>query len=87
MIFWCSTFILGVIRDQLFMIIGVAGVFLMFAVLALLGLLYLGAFMVETQGKSRKQLFREYRKAGFPLTLKWRKFLTKRGTAPIANES
>jgi len=63
------------------MAIGVTGVFLIFAVLTLLGLAYLAAFMVETQGKPRSQLFREYRKEGFPLSLKWRKFLTKRGTA------
>ena len=58
MIFWCSVFILGVIHDKLFLAIGVTGVFFIFAALTLLGLIYLRAFMVETQGKTRTQLFR-----------------------------
>lgn len=53
MILWCSIFIIGVIRHQLLMIIGVTGLFLFFAGLTFLGLIYLAAFMVETQGKSK----------------------------------
>lgn len=80
-IFWIFIFSFGIINDVLLIVYGAAFMFFLFAALTLVGIVYLAASLVETQGKSRQQVYQEFREMCFPLPMKWRKFLTNRGTA------
>jgi hypothetical protein len=79
--FWILIFISGLINTPLLLIYGPSTIFFFLGFISFLGLLYVGFYLVETQGKSRQQVYKEFRGMCFPLPLKWRKFLTKRNTA------
>ena len=85
--FWIFIFGFGLLNKVLLIGYGPAHVFFFLGGVSFLGLLYIGFYLVETQGKSRVQVYQEFRKQCFPLPLKWRKFLTKRNTAKAEEES
>ena len=79
--FWILVFIFGILNKLLLQAYGPAKVFFFLAAVSLLGLFYIGFYLVETQGKSRQQVYKEFRSQCFPLAFKWKKILTKRKTA------
>lgn len=79
--FWIFIFIFGILNKTILQSYGPAKVFFFLAIVSFLGLLYIGFYLVETQGKSRQQVYKEFRNQCFPLPFKWKKFLTKRKTA------
>lgn len=81
--FWIFIFIFGILNKIILQSYGPARVFFFLAIVSLLGLLYIGFYLVETQGKSRQQVYEEFRNQCFPLPFKWKKFLTKRKTAEV----
>ena len=85
-LFWILIFGFGILNDALLVSFGSGSLFFLFAAVSIFGLFYIAAFLVETQGKSRQQAYKEFREMCFPLSLKWRKFLTTRGTANPTTE-
>lgn len=79
--FWIFIFAFGIINKIILQAYGPAKVFFFLAAVSFVGLLYIGFYLVETQGKSRQQVYQEFRNQCFPLPFKWKKFLTKRKTA------
>ena len=79
-LFWVSIFAFGLINPELLASFGPAKVYFTLAAVSIVGIVYIAAYLVETQGKSRQQVYKEFRDMCFPLSLKWRQFLTKRGT-------
>lgn len=80
-LFWILIFSFGILNGRLLEYYNPAMVFFFLAIVSIIGLFYIAAYLVETQGKSRQQVYKEFRSQCFPLPLKWRKFLTKRKTA------
>jgi len=56
-LFWVMIFIAGLINTPLLLHYGPSKVFLFLAVVSIIGLLYIGFFLVETQGRSRQQVY------------------------------
>jgi len=80
-LFWILIFILGLLNPILLSTYNPSTIFFVLCGISLIGLFYIGAYLVETQGKSRQQVYKEFRSMCFPLPMEWRKFLTHRNTA------
>jgi hypothetical protein len=55
--FWIFIFAFGILNKGLLEFYGPAKVFFALAIVSFIGLLYIGFYLVETQGKSRKQVY------------------------------
>jgi hypothetical protein len=56
-LFWIFIFAFGIINKGILEYYGPAGVFFTLAIISFVGLLYIGFYLVETQGKNRKQVY------------------------------
>ena len=57
-LFWIFIFISGLINAPMLLYYGPSRVFFFLAFVSVLGLLYVGFYLVETQGKSRQQVYK-----------------------------
>ena len=57
-LFWVLIFGFGLTNDVLLLRFGASSLFAFFAVMTFLGLIYVAANLVETQGKSRQQVYK-----------------------------
>jgi hypothetical protein len=53
-LFWILIFAFGLLNGSLLTYYGPAALFFFLAAVSLVGLFYIGAYLVETQGKSRR---------------------------------
>lgn len=60
-LFWVLIFSFGLINDSLILRFGASSMFTFFAIVTFIGLIYIAANLVETQGKSRQQVYKEFR--------------------------
>ena len=55
---WIFIFIFGISNKIILQVYGPAKVFFFLAAISFIGLLYIGFYLVETQGKSRQQVYK-----------------------------
>ena len=56
--FWIFIFIFGILNKIILQAYGPAKVFFFLAAISFIGLLYIGFYLVETQGNSRQQVYK-----------------------------
>lgn len=79
MLLWVFQFVVAVALNSIILRYGLSTVIFVQFVISVIGFFYIAGNLVETQGKTKSQVFTEFR-GDFPLPRVWNKFITHRRT-------